>query len=152
MISGSYEKLKKCSNCQKLLGVSSYAKNRKAASGLQNECKTCKNARARSTFAVVYATEEGRERSLAATRRGVLARTLAHYGLTRAQYDAFVAAGCAICKGPPNGTGRYAFDHDHETGKFRGLLCSKCNCAIGLLEDDTEVMQFAINYIVRSRE
>src|SRR5438445_7887912 len=60
-------------------------------------------------------------REAANLRRQVLARTLKEYGLTQAQFDSLVEKGCAICGGPPNGRGRYHFDHDHKTDKFRGL-------------------------------
>ena len=40
-------------------------------------------------------------------------------------------------------------DHDHETGKIRGLLCSNCNVAIGLLEEDISRMQSMIAYLER---
>lgn len=40
-------------------------------------------------------------------------------------------------------------DHDHKTGKVRGLLCSKCNTAIGLLKDDPELLTRAQNYLTR---
>lgn len=46
-----------------------------------------------------------------------------------AQYDKMLAAQggkCAICKRPPKSR-RLAVDHDHKTGKVRGLLCFRCN-------------------------
>lgn len=56
---------------------------------------------------------------------------------------------CAICGKPetkPNA--KYlAVDHNHETGEVRGLLCNNCNRALGLLKDDIEVLQNAINYL-----
>jgi len=42
---------------------------------------------------------------------------------------------CAICcKTNPNGQ-ILSIDHDHKTGKVRGLLCIKCNSAVGILEN-----------------
>lgn len=38
-------------------------------------------------------------------------------------------------------------DHCHETGKIRGLLCTPCNLAIGLVKDDVDVLQNLINYL-----
>jgi len=40
-----------------------------------------------------------------------------------------------------------AVDHCHTTKKVRGLLCMKCNRALGLLQDDVTVLQSAINYL-----
>jgi hypothetical protein len=54
---------------------------------------------------------------------------------------------CAIC-GSGNRSGhRLAADHDHKTGAIRGLLCHRCNTAIGLLRDDPELLRAAIGYL-----
>ncbi len=42
------------------------------------------------------------------------------------------------------------FDHDHLTLKHRGWLCDNCNRAIGMLGDDIESLQRAINYLKRN--
>ena len=38
-------------------------------------------------------------------------------------------------------------DHNHTSGKVRGLLCSSCNTAIGLFKEDIQVISNAINYL-----
>lgn len=38
-------------------------------------------------------------------------------------------------------------DHCHQTGKIRGLLCQKCNMALGLLNDSVEILETAIRYL-----
>jgi len=56
---------------------------------------------------------------------------------------------CAIC-GKPEATARtkrLCVDHCHETGKVRGLLCSHCNRAIGLLGDSCAILASAITYL-----
>lgn len=45
-----------------------------------------------------------------------------------------------------------AVDHDHQTGKFRGLLCSACNSALGLMQDSPEIMQRAADYLKSNAE
>jgi hypothetical protein len=53
-------------------------------------------------------------------------------GVTVEQYDAMLAAqggGCAICGTKPK-TRRLDVDHDHKTGRVRGLLCHRCNRAL----------------------
>lgn len=53
---------------------------------------------------------------------------------------------CAICGSPP-GSKRLAIDHDHKTDKVRGLLCFRCNVAVGFLRDDPELMFSAAEYV-----
>lgn len=53
---------------------------------------------------------------------------------------------CAICEKPVGHRTRAA-DHSHLTGKFRGILCSKCNMGIGLLEESPTILQKAIQYL-----
>jgi len=76
---------------------------------------------------------------------------LRKYGLTVEAYNAMLAqqgGGCAICGGGPNSRGRrFAVDHCHGTGRVRGLLCSKCNTALGLLDDDPLRCEAAAAYL-----
>lgn len=53
---------------------------------------------------------------------------------------------CAICFTPPKGT-RLSVDHCHKTKRVRGLLCRKCNAAIGLLNEDKGNIQRAMQYL-----
>jgi hypothetical protein len=45
---------------------------------------------------------------------------------------------------------RMAVDHCHSTGKIRGILCVKCNTALGLFDDDTDRLRQAVLYLGRS--
>lgn len=42
---------------------------------------------------------------------------------------------------------RICFDHDHETGKFRGWICHRCNATLGFVEDSEELLQRMIEYL-----
>ncbi len=42
-------------------------------------------------------------------------------------------------------------DHCHTTGKVRGLLCRQCNMALGLLKDNIDSLENAINYLKRNK-
>jgi hypothetical protein len=83
-------------------------------------------------------------------------RMKAVYGLTLEDYDAMLEAQggvCAICGGGPIG-GREKYlcvDHDHETGKVRGLLCGHCNTGIGKLKHDSSILAAAIEYLALHR-
>jgi hypothetical protein len=58
---------------------------------------------------------------------------------------------CKICGKYPNKTA-LAVDHCHETGKVRGLLCTKCNTGLGLFCDSPELLIKAFRYIMNSRK
>lgn len=46
-------------------------------------------------------------------------------------------------------SGVLVVDHDHKTGKVRGLLCHNCNRALGLLKDNKEIIQNCLSYLER---
>lgn len=54
---------------------------------------------------------------------------------------------CGICNKPDVAGFRLAVDHNHTTGKVRGLLCSKCNRAIGLFDDNVKTILKAAEYL-----
>lgn len=78
-----------------------------------------------------------------------LAAQAIRFGLPVAEYVARRSSqggACAIC-------GKVAplhVDHDHETGRFRGLLCSTCNTGLGKLGDSVESLERAIKYLRRA--
>lgn len=74
------------------------------------------------------------------------------YGITPDDYDRMLAEQgglCAICRQPErsNRNRSLAVDHNHRTGLVRGLLCSHCNRAIGLLADDPTRLIRALAYL-----
>lgn len=74
----------------------------------------------------------------------------AKFRLTGAQAEKLRAdARCAICGGdhPGGRFGNWHIDHDHNSGAVRGVLCSWCNTALGLLGDDPERMDRAAEYL-----
>jgi protein-arginine kinase activator protein McsA len=80
-------------------------------------------------------------------KRGRLAR----YKLTVEQYDAlhFLQGGkCSICQNPII---NLHVDHDHKTGKVRGLLCNNCNTGLGSLRDSLEILKSAVKYLESSK-
>lgn len=68
-------------------------------------------------------------------------------GCTKEQFDHLVkiqCGRCAICRRIPK---KMCVDHDHKTGKLRGMLCVTCNSAVGFLMDSEMIMRQAIEYI-----
>lgn len=74
---------------------------------------------------------------------------LRYFGITLDQYNELLQKQdgcCALCGNPPT-TRRLAVDHDHQTGRIRGLLCGWCNRALGLFRDDPALLTKAIGYL-----
>jgi hypothetical protein len=72
------------------------------------------------------------------------------YGMTLAQKSALLQTQngcCAICASDRAGGKGWVVDHDHATGKVRGVLCGKCNVALGLLRDSVDTLTAAIAYL-----
>ncbi len=57
---------------------------------------------------------------------------------------------CAICLNTCKTKRALSIDHNHITGKVRGLLCMKCNRAIGLFNDNPSLVQNAYNYLTNN--
>ncbi len=76
------------------------------------------------------------------------------YGINIGDYNKMFAdqnGRCLLCLRHQNELPKsLRVDHNHLTGKVRGLLCEHCNIAIGLLRENVEVMQRAINYVTRN--
>jgi hypothetical protein len=70
------------------------------------------------------------------------------YGLTVEEHDAMIVshggkcAGCAV-------EAELRIDHDHVTGRVRGLLCHNCNVTLGLLKDSPERLEALASYLRR---
>lgn len=76
-----------------------------------------------------------------------------NFGVTPEIYDQMLTSqggSCAIkgCGAIRNANGKkLAIDHDHVTGKIRGLLCTNHNTALGKFNDSVEQLQAAIDYL-----
>lgn len=78
------------------------------------------------------------------------------YGITfddyKAMYDAQDGR-CKICREPldlfctHNAPHKTCVDHNHTTGKIRGILCSPCNSGIGFFKEDIDIISNAIAYL-----
>lgn len=84
------------------------------------------------------------------SKSGAAVRRKKKYGIPRAEYEAMVEAQqgrCAICGEVPHDK-NLRVDHDHATGKVRGLLCPQCNAGLGNFRDSFTRMQRAFGYLL----
>lgn len=73
------------------------------------------------------------------------------YGLTYEEYSQMVVEQdnlCAVCWDLPDGKGGLVVDHDHVTGNIRGLLCTKCNSALGMVKDNLDTIAGMYSYLL----
>ena len=80
------------------------------------------------------------------------ARLKRKYNITIEEYEALLESqdhSCKVCgkHATENHQGKLYIDHCHTTGKVRGLLCMKCNSALGLLNDDPEIIGNLLEYL-----
>lgn len=102
--------------------------------------------------------QENREKDLIRRRNSILKY---HFGITMEEYNRMLKEQnevCAICYNKETDcekrTGKprsLAVDHCHQTGKIRGLLCRKCNTAIGLLKENLNIINNCINYLTKEK-
>jgi hypothetical protein len=148
--------MKHCPKCDRALPMSSehFGRDHTTPSGWSVYCKEC-----RRRWHHEHKNDQGfRENKRLYDKRY---RTLVHphllhyYGITFDDYIVMLVSQngvCAICGKSESAVNQYgikrlAVDHDHITKRVRGLLCSKCNRALVLLNDDIGRMLRAISYL-----
>jgi hypothetical protein len=144
--------MKPCRNCNIVKPLELFHKNKACKDGRASWCKECQS----------IMLKEARKDPLKGDKfrhyryKGLIKK---RYGITIEQYDKMFEeqnGSCAICKkickhGVLFGK-RLSVDHDHNTKFVRGLLCQKCNRGLGLFNDNTEIMEEAIKYIIRAKQ
>lgn len=123
-------------------------------------CKDCAKIRAQKWYRKNHEQNKERARKIQANRRerGLNQdrerwyKIRNKYGLSKDDwYVLYEGQGkcCAICA--KQLTERWAFvDHDHITGKVRGILCTRCNLCIGQFEDNPVSLRNAAQYLLRA--
>jgi len=134
--------MKTCTRCGTEKPETEFYNQPGGKNGLKSECKEC-------TLAYNAEWRRKHPKRMAVKRRADHYK--AKYNMSLAEYDDLLKAhdnSCAICgKSPEENGKRLCVDHDHETGRIRGLLCHSCNKGIGLFQDNPIFIQEAINYL-----
>lgn len=151
--------MKKCSRCGQEKTTSDYHKDNRNPDGLYGWCKDCARAKAREYRAnnVEKVRASQRETKRKKPEFYWEKNLRDHFGITVEQYQKMLDEQngcCAVCglaeteiHPKSNRVRRLAVDHCHDTGRIRGLLCNRCNRAIGLFRDSADVIRGAIAYL-----
>lgn len=149
--------LRKCRDCGleavSIDDLQLFSKGNESKHGRQNMCKSCENKRIRESDRVAYNKEYAkrkREEKCPKFKRTERNQNLKRfYGITVDDFDLmFIKQNgkCKICDSYNNGKTLHV-DHCYTSGKVRGLLCNKCNTAIGLLNEDIDIIKNVIKYL-----
>jgi len=139
--------------CNKDLPISEFYVGIYGSGGLQSSCKSCQKRK--SSDWRRHHPEQARNTSraweLKNKRRRKDTALRKDHGISLVKYEALLnkqEGACAICKQPLTENKKHLdVDHDHTTGKIRGLLCNSCNRGIGFLKDCPNTLRAAANYI-----
>ncbi len=162
--------VKKCAKCKFVMMLDFFPLSKQTKDGRFSYCKECHIEYQQERYSQVdykvrakQAEQNKPSRKVATFLRdryfskAQVAMLKSRYGLTPTDMLAMVSDQdnrCKICfQRPPKpveGKRQKQFlcvDHDHDSGKIRGLLCDSCNIGLGGFKDNTELFQAAINYL-----
>lgn len=145
--------MKTCKVCKQELELFDFPLARKRNDGSYNYRPTCKRCTTKQNLDT-YHNKGGKEKQKARSFKHNLKR----YGITPEDYAKLLEAQkgvCGICTTDVPLRARASYnlfvDHDHQTGKVRGLLCHNCNAGLGHFKDDTELLSKATEYLNANR-
>ncbi len=164
--------MKKCTKCKRTKPILEFYRNSRLRDGLQNQCITCTKKRVKAR---AEANKLRTEVEIPPTKRYPrckLIKDQSEFSRNKTVTDGLAAhcvscqrskkyemdieykvlldmqdGTCAICNKPCELQTYLSVDHDHATGKVRGLLCKRCNLGIGYFLDDPELLTSAIEYL-----
>ncbi len=139
-----------CPSCDVFYPKTNFYKDQRGTDGLTRRCKQCHSSKSYiSRKRRPYFKNERYE----SMRQWMLAKK---YGLTLEEFRSLLnkqKGKCKICGAISNQwwtnefNGGLHIDHHHLCGGVRGLLCSRCNTAIGLMSEDPDILKKAIKYL-----
>lgn len=155
---------KVCKACGEAHPLSDFYLRKKGGTARVTICRACHAEQRREYYyrpeVRTRIAKQAKDRS-ELRRSQIRAKNLARYGLGAVEYDSMYDSQdgcCAICKKPGNRLGMgdprntvLCVDHDHVDGAVRGLLCHRCNRAVGLLGDNATTLKSAIFYLEKER-
>lgn len=143
----STPKTKLCKKCGKRRSTSKFHKSSSNKDGLQARCMDCNKKHVvewQKKNPDYWHTQKQRQERIAIQWR------MRKYNITEEEAVALLkVTDCEICGKDLEGKGN--IDHDHATGKVRGVLCGPCNRGLGIFKDDIALLQKATQYLLTHR-
>lgn len=144
--------MKTCSTCKTDKPLNEFHNSLKLAKGLSVRCKVCANKATRLSYNENNSWNLIKSREYRANNpdAGRNAKFKYKYGISLNDYNEILERQgftCAICQVLYSPKYKLDVDHNHVTGKVRGLLCRSCNLAIGQLKDSPIILSRAAAYL-----
>lgn len=145
--------------CPKCGSSGPFYKSKQSKDGLDFRCKKCRSDYRKSLLKISPTYREGQiksatewqrlhpEKCRLATRRSRLKRI---YNLSLSEWQLLFEKQnkcCSICKVIDPGKSGWHTDHNHLTGKVRGIICAFCNSVLGFSRDSILILESAISYL-----
>lgn len=142
-----------CSGCKKRKQLKSFSKDRSRKSGYRSLCRKC-SSKHNKNYRI-----NNRVKLLTYMRSWHRNNKGKSFGISIEQYKTLKELQnnkCAICKNNETVVCKgklreLSIDHNHMTGKVRGLLCYACNVSLGLLKENTQTLKQMILYILKDK-
>lgn len=145
---------KVCKICGIEQSKDNFYRRKKSADGKRHQCKDCIcKAKREWVKQNPGKVKEYRDKNSDKSTRKLYRRNwrlINTYGITIDDYEKMRAeqnGRCAICGTFDPGGEHFHVDHDHETGKIRGLLCNNCNPGLGWFKDNIDTLLSAAQYL-----
>lgn len=125
-----------------------YEDNREARSAQRKEYHAANKGRRNAESRAWY--QKNRLRIVERQRAHSHNYRFTRHGLTESKYLEMVEAQggvCAVCRRECDVAGKLSIDHDHDSGRGRGLLCKRCNSGLGFFRESPDVLERALAYL-----
>lgn len=127
--------MKKCEECKEIKSLDQFYNLSRNKDSKENKCKRCRKAKNNLWY------KQNKEKHAKSSLPASIKR---RFGISIEEYKSKLQNNtCSICKSNTD----LVLDHNHITSKIRGVLCRKCNAALGLFKDNKNILREAILYL-----
>lgn len=129
---------RRCPKCSRNKPLSEFHKCSTGSAERNSYCMTCNHTQ----------HTEWRRKNPNRHKRIALKSRLKKFGISLDDYDRIMELQGGVCAACKQDKGRrLCVDHDHATGRVRGILCTVCNLVLGLVADDPKLLASLASYI-----